>query len=393
VNIDITARKAAEDELRRVAADLSEADRRKDEFLATLAHELRNPLAPLRNGLQILRLSGDSPEAVKQTRAMMERQLTQMVRLIDDLLDLSRISRGKVELRKERVPLAAVIQSAMETSGPILNAAGHELTIELPKEPVFVDADLTRLSQVFANLLNNAAKYTERGGHVCLSAEKQANEAVVTVRDTGIGIPAEMLPRVFDMFTQIDRNLDRSQGGLGIGLTLSKSLVELHGGTIEANSEGERKGSTFSVRLPIVEIGQGAHRDIGAMEAPTSKSLCRILVADDNADAADSLARMLQMMGHEVRTANDGAEAIDVADAFKPDLVLLDIGMPKVNGYEACRKMKEKPWTGSTIFVALTGWGQDEDKRKSREAGFDQHLTKPVDYSTLEKVFVEGTNN
>jgi PAS domain S-box-containing protein len=392
VNIDITARKEAEGELRRVAAELSEADRRKDEFLATLAHELRNPLAPLRNGLQIMRLSGDSPETVQQTRTMMERQLTQMVRLVDDLLDLSRISRGTVELRKERVPLLAVIQSALETSGPIMATAGHELTIDLPKEPILVDADLTRLSQVFGNLLNNAAKYTERGGHVWLSALKQGDEVVVSVRDTGIGIPVEMLPRVFEMFTQIDRNLERSQGGLGIGLTLSKRLVELHGGTIEAKSEGERKGSTFTVRLPLVEIGEDARPTFTPAEAATSKPSRRILVADDNVDAADSLARMLKMMGHDVRTANDGAESIAIANDFKPDLVFLDIGMPKLNGYEACRKIKEKSWTESTVFVALTGWGQDEDKRKAREAGFDQHLTKPVDYSTLEKLFSETKN-
>jgi CheY-like chemotaxis protein len=341
----------------------------------------------LRNGLHIMRLSGDSPEAVAQTRTMMERQLTQMVRLVDDLLDLSRISRGKVELRKERVPLAAVIQSALETSGPIMNAAGHELTVDIPKEPIFVDADLTRLSQVFANLLNNAAKYTERGGHVWLSAVKHDGQVEVSVRDTGIGIPAEMLPRVFDMFTQIDRNLERSQGGLGIGLTLSKRLVELHYGSIEAGSDGERKGSTFTVRLPIVEIENVTRPTLIPMDVPTFKASRRILVADDNTDAADSLARMLKMMGHDVRTANDGAEAIDVGDAFKPDLVLLDIGMPKLNGYEACRKMKERPWTESTTFVALTGWGQEEDKRKSREAGFDQHLTKPVDYSALMKLF------
>lgn len=385
VNIDITARKETEDELRRIAAELSEVDRRKDEFLATLAHELRNPLAPLRNGLQIMRLSGDSPEAVKQTRTMMERQLTQMVRLVDDLLDLSRISRGTVELRKEQVPLAAVIQSAVETSAPLLNAASHELIMDLPKEPIFVDADLTRLSQVFANLLNNAAKYTERGGRVWVSAAKRDHEVVVSVRDTGIGIPVGMLPKVFEMFTQIDRHLERSQGGLGIGLTLSKRLIELHDGAIEARSEGEGKGSTFVVRLPIVEI-QDTPPSLKAPDRRTWKPSRRILVADDNTDAADSLARMLQMMGHEVRTARDGAEAIDIADAFKPDLVLLDIGMPRLNGYEACRKMKEKPWTDSTVFVALTGWGQEEDMRKAREAGFDQHLTKPADYRALEKL-------
>jgi PAS domain S-box-containing protein len=390
VNIDITARKEAEDELRRVAAELSEAGRRKDEFLATLAHELRNPLAPLRNGLHIMRLAGDRPEAVAETRTMMERQLTQMVRLVDDLLDVSRISRGKVELRKERLPLASVIQSALETSGPIMYAAGHELTTELPKEPIFVNADLTRLSQVFANLLNNAAKYTERGGHVWLSAVKEDGEVVVTVRDTGIGIPVEMLPRVFDMFTQIDRTLARSQGGLGIGLTLSKRLVELHEGTIEARSEGERKGTTFIVRLPIVAVGEATRPTFNPVAAPSTKPSRRILVADDNVDAAESLARMLQMMGNDVRTANDGAEAIEVADAFKPDFVFLDIGMPKLNGYEACRQLKVMPWTKSTTFVALTGWGQEDDKRKSREAGFDQHLTKPVDYSTIEKLFSEA---
>lgn len=385
VNIDITTRKVMEDELRRVAAELSETNRRKDEFLATLAHELRNPLAPLGNGLQILRLSGGSPESLKQTRTMMERQLSQLVRLVDDLLDLSRISRGKIELRKEHLPLAAVIQSAVETTLPIIQASGHDLSVEVSTEPIFVNADLTRLAQVFANLLNNAAKYTEPRGKIWVNATKDDSEAIISVKDTGIGIPQEMISRVFDMFTQIDRSLDRSQGGLGIGLTLSKRLVELHGGAIEAQSDGENRGSTFTVRLPIVSATSSeSERSHSTMQSP-SISL-RILVADDNTDATASMARVLTMLGHEVKTAINGLEAAEIASEFRPALIFLDIGMPKLNGYEACRKIKDDPWASNAVFVALTGWGQEDDKRKSKEAGFDHHLIKPSNLETLERL-------
>jgi PAS domain S-box-containing protein len=377
---DITDRK-------RTLEALQEADRRKDEFLATLAHELRNPLAPIRNGLQVLRLAKDQPRVEEQARGMIERQVQQMVRLIDDLLDLSRISRGKFELRRERVALAMVLQNAMETSRPLIEQSGHELTLSLPPEPVFVDADVTRLAQVFANLLNNAAKYTERGGEIRLAVEPRDGEVVVRVRDTGVGIPAAMLPQVFEMFTQVDRSLERSQGGLGIGLSIVKRLVEMHGGTVEARSEGHGRGTELVVRLPVLAPAAEAPRPLGDGEEPAAAPVRRrVLVTDDNEDSAASLAMMLEFMGNEVRTAHDGVEAVETAAAFRPDVILLDIGMPRMNGYDACREIRQQPWSGGIAIVALTGWGQDEDKRRSREAGFDHHLVKPVEPVALERL-------
>ncbi len=383
-NTDIHEQKQTAEDLRKLSAELSEADRRKDEFLAMLAHELRNPLAPLRNGLQIMRLSSGSGTAAEQARAMMERQLGQMVHLVDDLLDVSRISRGKLELRKERVELAAVLNNAVETSRPLIDSSGHQLTVRLPSEPVLVDADVTRLGQVFANLLQNAAKYSERGGRIGLTAERQGSDVAVSVTDTGVGIPPDMLPRIFDMFAQVDRSLERSQGGLGIGLTLVKRLVEMHGGSVEAKSEGHGRGSEFVVRLPVVSSL------VEEVEPPTEtgqpicpSAQCRILVADDNEDSAASLAMMLQIMGNEVRTAKDGLQAVEAAAAFQPDVILLDIGMPRLNGYEACRRIREQPGGQKAVLIALTGWGQDEDKRRSAEAGFHHHLVKPVDPAAL----------
>jgi PAS domain S-box-containing protein len=375
---DITDRKLAMDALQ-------EADRRKDEFLATLAHELRNPLAPIRNGLQVLRLAHGNPRAEEKARGLIERQVQQMVRLIDDLLDLSRISRGKVELRRERIDLAAAVQSAVETSRPLIEQAGHELTLSLPSEPVFVDADVTRLAQVFANLLNNAAKYTEGGGDIRLSVEPHEKDVLVRVRDNGVGIPASMLPRIFEMFTQVDRSLERTQGGLGIGLSIVKRLVEMHGGTVEAHSEGRGRGSELVVRLPVLAPSVQEPRPRGDGQEPAGvPARRRILVADDNVDSAESLGMMLEFMGNEVRTAHDGVEAVETAAAFRPDVILLDIGMPRMNGYDACRRIREQPWGSSVAIVALTGWGQDEDKRRSREAGFDHHLVKPVEPAALE---------
>ena len=363
---------------------LRDSDRRKDEFLATLAHELRNPLAPLRNGLQVLRLARANESMAEQARTMMERQLGQMVHLIDDLLDLSRISRGKIELRKERVDLAKAIQQAVETSRPGIEQAGHDLSIDVPSGPVYVDADVTRLAQVFSNLLNNAAKYTERGGRIRLSVRRIGSEAVVLVRDNGIGIPPPMLPHIFEMFTQVDRNLERSQGGLGIGLSIVKRLVEMHGGTVDAKSDGHGMGSEFVVRLPVVvSVAQPANEP-GGMSTPSSRR--RVLVVDDNRDAAVSLAMMLELMGNETRTAHDGLEALDIAAAYRPDLVLLDIGMPKMNGYETAQHIRQQPWGQGTHLVALTGWGQDEDRRRSRDAGFDHHITKPIEPTTLQKL-------
>ncbi len=381
---DVHERKTAEDANSRLVADLRYADHRKDEFLATLAHELRNPLAPIRNGLQIMRLAKGDQDATEQARLMMERQLGQMVHLVDDLLDLSRISRGKVELRKERMELAKAIQQAIETSRPAIEQAGHDLLIDVPPSPIYVDADVTRLAQVFSNLLNNAAKYTERGGRIRLAVHHHGADAIVSVRDNGIGIPSHMLPHVFEMFTQVDRNLERSQGGLGIGLSIVKRLVQMHGGSVEAKSDGHGMGSEFVVRLPVILSVIQPRTD--EVETTESSSRRRILVVDDNRDAAVSLAMMLKLMGNEAKTAHDGLEALDVAAVYRPDMILLDIGMPKLNGYDAARHIREQSWGKSVVLVALTGWGQEEDRRKSKEAGFDSHMVKPIEPAALEKL-------
>jgi PAS domain S-box-containing protein len=378
---DITARREA-------VEALQEADRRKDEFLALLAHELRNPLAPLRNGLQVIRLASGDAKVVAKTRDMMDRQLSHMVRLIDDLLDVSRISLGKMELRRSRVLLADVVSSAVETARPALEAAGHELKVSLPPEPIPLEADVTRLAQVLGNLLNNSAKYTDRGGRIWLTARRDGDQVRVTVQDTGIGIPASALPNIFDMFSQVDRSIERSTGGLGIGLALVKGLVEMHGGTIQAESPGEGQGSTFTVRLPILidrmesPLGEPAE---GA-DSAAAGSKRRILVVDDNRDSADSMALMLQLLGNEIWTAHDGLEAVELAEQFRPQVILMDIGMPGLSGYEATRRIREQPWGRDMIIVALTGWGQDTDRAKSREAGCDSHLVKPIDLADLEKL-------
>jgi PAS domain S-box-containing protein len=382
VSQDVTERRRLEDDLRKLAADLSEADRRKDEFLATLAHEQRNFLAPIRNALQILRLSPD-PDAHEQGRTLMERQMGQMVRLVDDLLDVSRISQGKLELRRELVPLAAVVGNAVETSRPLIDRLGHELTVTLPKQPVLVDADPARLAQVLANLLNNGAKYMDRGGHIRLTAERQGSDVVVSVKDTGIGIAAEQLPGIFQMYSQVDSALERSQGGLGIGLTLVKRLVEMHGGRIEARSEGPGKGSEFVVRLPVVAAAAGPQSVGGTEESAAPRSSLRILIVDDNRDAADSLGMLLRLMGNDTCTAYDGQEGVDVAGEFRPDVMLVDIGLPKLNGYEASRCIREQAWGKNVVLIAVTGWGQEEDRRRSHEAGFDYHIVKPVDPQEL----------
>ncbi|MGQ9424489.1 hybrid sensor histidine kinase/response regulator [Gilvimarinus sp. F26214L] len=372
-------------EQRVVEETLKQADQRKNDFLATLAHELRNPLAPLRNGLEIMRLASENLESVDRARAMMERQLEHMVRLIDDLLDLSRISRGKIVLHKKRVPLASVVEQAVETSRPAIEAMGHTLTVSLPNEPLYVSADPTRMSQVFSNLLNNAGKFTERGGKIWLIVEARDHEAEFCVRDNGIGIAPEMLGQVFDMFTQGDPTLERTHSGLGIGLSLVRGLVEMHGGSVQAHSDGIGLGSEFVVRLPVVEAEVG---DPGAPvpKAPDARTKRRVLVADDNEDSAQSMATMLELLGNETQTAQDGLEALGIAASFRPDVALLDIGMPKLNGYDVARRIREHRWGEHMCLVALTGWGQDEDRRRSREAGFDFHLVKPVDLSTVEKL-------
>lgn|GEM_PF-297080 len=366
-------------------AALLEADRRKDEFLATLAHELRNPLAPIHNGLQILQIEGVSG-TIEQARAMMERQLTQLIRLVDDLLDVSRVTTGKLALRKERVELKAVIDAAIETSRPVINQAGHALAVVVPDEPIVLDGDATRLAQVVSNLLNNSAKYTRRGGHIRLEVRLEKGMAVVVVTDDGIGIPPQMVGKVFEMFTQVDRALEKTTGGLGIGLSLVKGLVEMHGGTIEAHSEGEGRGSEFIVRLPVADaVTQKAAPSVVDKQAGSSRSR-RILVADDNVDSARSLGRLLELYGNDVRTAHDGLQAVKAAELFQPEVILLDIGMPELNGHEVCRRIRELTWGRNAILVAMTGWGQEEDKRMSQEAGFDLHLVKPVDFGAIKKL-------
>jgi len=387
INIDITERKQGEEQLRRLAAELSDADRRKDEFLATLAHELRNPLAPIRNGLQLLQRMDGTQARHEQVHVMMQRQVDHLVRLVDDLMDVSRITRGTLELRRDRVPLTQVLESAVETAKPLIESKDHELTITLPTTPAFVDADATRLAQVFANLLNNAAKYTDPGGHIWLTAERQNGELLVTVKDTGIGIPSEMLPKIFEMFAQVDQTLEKSQGGLGIGLALARRLIEMHGGKLEARSNGPGQGSEFIVRLgaALAVIPQDT-RTIDENDAASAPNQCRILVADDNEDSVISMAMLLRSMGNDVRTVGDGLEAVRVAGEFEPDVIILDIGMPRLNGYEACSRIREQSVGVKAILIAISGWGQEDDKRRAQEAGFHYHFVKPVDPATLERL-------
>ncbi len=383
VIIDIHERKLFEESLRH-------ADRRKNEFLAMLAHELRNPLAPIRNAVHILKSKGPPDAEWVWSRDVIDRQVQQMTRLVDDLLDVSRISRNRLELRRQRVELAAVVDVALETSRPLLEASGHALTVTLPPEPIWLDADPVRLAQVFSNLLNNAAKYTAAGGHLHLAAEHPGSDVVVAVKDNGIGIAAEILPHIFEMFSQATPALDRSQGGLGIGLSLVKGLVELHGGSIVAHSDGLGEGSEFVVRLPVAVLTPVPEpAQPGEEGAPPGAAKCRLLIVDDLKDSADSLAMMLRLTGHEVQTAYDGEQAIEAAGVFRPDVVLLDIEMPKLNGYDACRRIREQPWGQTMYLVALTGWGQEEDRRRTEEAGFHHHVVKPVDPAALMKLLAE----
>ena len=368
-------------------ATLKETDRRKDEFLAMLAHELRNPLAPIRNAVQIFRGKGLPVPELQWATEVIDRQARQLTRLVDDLLDVSRITRGKVELRKEPVELAQVVQSAVEASRPLIEKWGHELTVTIPPESILLDADPTRLAQVFLNLLNNAAKYTNRGGRIALTAERENGDVVVRVKDNGIGIPAEMLPHVFDLFAQVDPSIERSEGGLGIGLTLVQRLVALHGGAVEAKSAGPDLGSEFIVRLPT--RGRIAPQRPKAAEQPIPSTALRVLIVDDNHDSADSLAVLLRMMGNEVHTAHDGLEAVGATLAFGPEVVLLDIGLPKLSGYDAARRIREQEGGKNILLIALTGWSQEEDRRRSREAGFDHHLNKPVDFNILKRLLAE----
>jgi PAS domain S-box-containing protein len=379
---DITDRKQAEERIYGLMTQLKEADRRKDEFLATLAHELRNPLAPLLNMLEIVKRSDDGSKLLGQVRSTLERQLGQMVRLVDDLLDMNRITRGKLELRKERVELASVIRQSVEACRPLAQRARHEVIVSMPPEPIYLNADSARLAQVFGNLLNNACKYTEPGGNVWLTVERRGGEVVVSVKDTGLGIPPDKLGCIFEMFSQLDRSLERAQGGLGIGLALVKRLVEMHGGSIEAYSEGQGRGSEFRVHLPILIEEPQPYLPSAAIEQMQATAH-RILIVDDNRDAATSLAMLLQITGNETCTAHDGQEGLEAAARFRPDVVLLDIGLPKLSGHDVCRRIREEPWGKNMVLVALTGWGLEEDRRQSKEAGFDLHMVKPVDFDAL----------
>ncbi|WKL57072.1 response regulator [Asticcacaulis sp. ZE23SCel15] len=362
-------------ESRKYAEALKDADRRKDEFLATLAHELRNPLAPIRNGLHILKMS-PNPKIAEDVRDMMDRQMTHLVRLIDDLLDVSRVSQGKIDLRRERIDLQDVIRAALETSRPAIDAGRHEFILDMPDEAIPVNGDLTRLAQVVSNLLNNAAKYTPDGGKIRLTLTRDGHEARIHVADTGLGIERDMLPKVFELFTQVERNLNLSQGGLGIGLALAHRLVQMHGGTITAESAGENQGSTFTVHLPVTDIEGLVTED--ATPQVAGGQVLDVLVVDDNRESAQTTSWMLELIGHQARMVHDGMDAIAAAKATPPDVILLDIGMPGMNGYEVCRELRKHKALKDTIIIAQTGWGQERDRKTAFEAGFDHHVTKPV---------------
>lgn len=381
VSQDVTESRKLEHDLRKLAADLSEADRRKNEFLAMLAHELRNPLAPISNAASLLRVSHD-PSAVETASDLLHRQVGQLSRLIDDLLDMSRITQGKIELRPERVQLSRIIDQAVETVRPLYTGMKQQLDITQPAEPIMLDADPARLTQVIGNLLNNASKFTDPGGNISLQAERNGRQASITVKDNGIGIAAENMPHLFDLFSQIDTSLERSRGGLGIGLTLARRLVEMTGGSIEAYSEGLGKGSRFVIKLPVAADSE-PDRVTSASNSSAAAGGYRILVVDDNVDGAESLSMLLQMDGHQTFVSHDGLDAINMAEKVKPDAVLLDIGLPGMNGYEVCQHIRSTSWGKNTVLIAITGWGQPEDRERSKEAGFDTHIVKPVDPDSL----------
>jgi signal transduction histidine kinase/DNA-binding response OmpR family regulator len=379
---DLAGRAAIALDNARLYRNVQEADRHKNEFLSMLAHELRNPLAPIRNAVQILRMRNFSEPDIQLVQDMIDRQVQQLSRLVDDLLDLSRITRGKIRLQTEVVEVASVVARAVETSRPLIDARKHKLTVLLPTEPLRVRGDPVRLAQVLANLLNNAAKYTEEGGRIAVTAERDRDEVVLRVKDTGMGIPPDMLSSIFELFTQVDRSLDRSQGGLGIGLTLAHKLVEMHGGRVEAFSAGPNQGSELVVHLPLV-AEEVTTPDNGAGKPPGKQRRCRVLIVDDNMDGARSLSMLLDLFGHDVRTCYDGPSALVEAEEFFPEIVLLDIGLPGMDGFEVARRLREQPTCAQTLLVALTGYGQAEDIRRSREAGFDHHLVKPADPEAL----------
>jgi signal transduction histidine kinase len=377
------------DELKAHSDALEEADRRKDEFLATLAHELRNPLAPVRHGLDILRKSPDSADAA-EIREMMDRQLVHLVRLIDDLLDVSRVSQGKIEFRKERIQVADVVRSALESSQPLIDSARHSLTLDVPPEPTWLDADLTRLAQVVGNLLNNAAKYTPDGGRIGLSVRTDGDDAVIAVSDNGLGIPADMQSKVFQLFTQVENHTGRARGGLGIGLALVKQLVAMHDGSVSAESAGTDQGSVFTVRIPLAAYKvetQPQTKQLAAQPAPTRP--LKVLVIDDNVPVAQTVGWMLEEIGHQYHLVHDGREALQAAREFRPDAILLDIGLPVMDGYAVCRAFRQDDLFKDALIIAQTGWGQQRDKALASEAGFDHHLVKPVAYDDLERILAK----
>ena len=383
---DVTERSLLQRKTLEQAQVLADLDRRKDEFLAMLSHELRNPLAPILNAVHLLRLQKNEDPLQKQARTIIERQVGQLKHLVDDLLEVSRISTGRVQLRQEQIVLGGIVERAVETAQPLITQLRHELTVSLPPEPICLRADAARLEQVLVNLLTNAAKYTEDGGNIALTIGREGDTAVLRVRDSGIGIAPELLPHIFDLFTQADRSLDRSQGGLGIGLCLVQRLVELHGGSVEVYSV-LGQGSEFVVRLPVVVAGTlavAAPLSLAPLQ-PREKS-CRVLVVDDNVDAAQTVAMLLEMSGHKGRIAHDGPSALEAALAWQPDVVLLDIGLPGLSGFEVARLIRQQPLLKNVVLVALTGYGLEADRQRSQEAGFDHHLVKPADFDEIEKI-------
>jgi PAS domain S-box-containing protein len=383
---ELEARLGAEARLHEINQKLSAADRRKDEFLATLAHELRNPLAPMRNVLEALKQQSLDASLQAWSLEVLDRQLTHMTHLVDDLMEVSRISQGRLELRRKPIDLVTILRSALDDVHGMVEAASHTVEADLPREAITVDADATRLTQVFVNLLTNAAKYTPEGGRSSVLAQRQGDEAVVSVRDTGIGIPRESLSAVFDMFSQLSPAIERSQGGLGIGLALVRGLVTLHGGSISVSSQGANTGSEFTVRLPVTDAPPQA--DSPKPQEPGMRR-CRILVVDDNVDAAESMTMTLELFGYETRAAHDAETGLRIASEFAPQVILLDIGLPDQNGYEVARRIRQAPWGADIFLIATTGWGQEADKQLAQDAGFDRHLTKPVDFEKLQALLAQ----
>jgi len=380
---DITERKLAAEKLRQISADFSEADRRKTEFLVTLAHELRNPLAPISNGLDAMRICADRPDVVARTRAMMARQVDQLSHLVDDLLDIARISSGKVDLKKLDVDLAAILAVAIETSVPLMEASGHTFSLAVAPEPMRLFADPTRIIQAISNLLNNAAKYTPRSGVISLTTTREGDEAVISIADNGVGIAESQIENVFTMFSQVGMSIERSQGGLGIGLSLVRQLVGLHGGTVSASSLGLDAGSVFTIRLPLAAAGEDLAPPREPEGDPREEASLTLLIADDNVDAANAMSEVMSMLGHRCSVAYDGAQALEMARQARPDAVFLDIGMPVLNGYETALAIRATQGLEATVLIALTGWGGADERAKSSAAGFDHHITKPASLDSL----------